>query len=163
MSDDRYAAPESEILNDKQDELASRWKRLGASLLDTIILMLVIIPVMFLTGGFSGVASGEPPSFLYNLVIGIIGLVIFVLINGKFLVSSGQTIGKKALGIKIVDMQGNLPTLGDHLVKRYAVFMLPGQVPIIGPLFSIINVLFVFRSDTRCIHDLAGGTKVVDC
>ncbi|MBD3392455.1 MAG: hypothetical protein GF418_10265 [Chitinivibrionales bacterium] len=34
-------------------------------------------------------------------------------------------------------------------------------IPILGSLFALINVLFVFREDHRCIHDLIAGTKVV--
>ncbi len=143
--------------------LASRWDRFFASLLDGIIYCIIVIPVMYFTGGFDGISQGIQPSLGYNLVISVVGIITFIILNGKLLISSGQTIGKKAIGIKIVDLNGNLPTLNDHLLKRYAFYFIPGQIPFIGPFISIINILFIFGSEKRCIHDLVAGTKVVDC
>ena len=143
--------------------LASRWDRLFASILDAIIYCIFIMPIMYFTGGFDGMAQGIQPSLGYNLAIGVVGIIAFIILNGKLLISSGQTIGKKAIGIKIVDLNGNLPTLNDHLLKRYAVFFIPGQIPFVGPLISIVNILFIFGNEKRCIHDLVAGTKVVNC
>jgi uncharacterized RDD family membrane protein YckC len=106
--------------------------------------------------------EGVQRSIGYNLVIGLLGLGVFILINGKLLIANGQTIGKKLLGIRIVDLNGDLPELKKHLIKRYAVFFIPGQVPAIGQFFSIINILFIFGKQKRCVHDLAAGTKVVE-
>ncbi|MGX5201054.1 RDD family protein [Aliikangiella sp. IMCC44632] len=163
MSDNVYQAPESDIINHEAvlAPLASRWARLGASLIDTIILMCVLIPLMFMTGGLYTIEAGIEPSLTYNLMISALLIVAFVLINGAFLVRDGQTLGKKLLGIKITDMQGNLATK-NHLIKRYAVYFLPGQIPVVGQFFSIVNILFIFGKEKRCIHDLAGGTQVID-
>jgi uncharacterized RDD family membrane protein YckC len=30
------------------------------------------------------------------------------------------------------------------------------------PFYSLVDVLFIFRDDRRCIHDLIAGTKVVE-
>ncbi len=84
----------------------------------------------------------------------------FIVINGKLLICNGQTIGKKALGIKIVDTNGNLPEK-QHLIKRYGVYFLPGQIPVIGQIISLINVLFIFGPEKRCLHDLLGDTIVI--
>ena len=163
MSENIYEPPTSDVRveSTEQNELASRWKRLWASLLDSLILMLIILPVMYFTGGFEGVSAGVQPSMGYSLLMGLFGLIVFVLVNGKLLVDNGQTIGKKILGIKIITDNGELPTLKEHLLKRYAVFFLPGQIPLVGQIFSIVNVVFIFGKQKRCIHDIAGGTKVV--
>ena len=31
----------------------------------------------------------------------------------------------------------------------------------IVPLFGIVDVLFIFREDRRCIHDMIAGTRVI--
>ena len=36
------------------------------------------------------------------------------------------------------------------------------MIPVLGPLFSLVNVCFIFREDRRCIHDLIAGTQVVN-
>jgi len=164
MNDDVYAPPQSDIdvAPKSQEILASRWERLWASLIDTVIQMVVIIPVMYYTGFFQQIMKGHEPSLQYNLAIAGVGLITFIVFHIKFLISSGQTIGKKILGIKIVDLHGQLPSIKTNLPIRYAVFFIPAQIPIIGQLLSIINILFIFGKEKRCLHDYAAGTKVVE-
>jgi uncharacterized RDD family membrane protein YckC len=163
MDNDIYTAPQAELVDPSSENnaLASRWKRLWASMLDGLIMSTVTMPVMYFTGGFDGISKGIEPSFEYSLMIAGLGIAIFIIINIKLLVNNGQTIGKKVLGIKIVDLEGNLPGLKKHLFKRYAVYFLPGQVPFGGPIFSMINILFIFGKEKRCIHDLVAETKVI--
>jgi len=161
---ENQAVSSMEDLPEENDQdLASRGSRLGASLLDSLIMMLFMIPVMFFTGGFDGISEGTQPSLGYNLAMGLLGLIVFLLINFKLLKDKGQTVGKRIVGIKIVDMAGNQATWGDNLTKRYAIFFIPGQVPLIGQIFSIVNVLFIFGKEKRCIHDYGAGTQVVKC
>ena len=124
--------------------------------------MVVTIPIMFLTGGFDGLTDGQSPSIGYNLLIGVLGLVACCLMNFQLLTQQGKTIGKKALGIKIVTLDGELPTAGNHLLKRYAAYFLPGQIPFVGQFISLINILFIFGGEKRCAHDYIAGTKVVE-
>ena len=100
MSENIYEPPTSDVRveSTEQNELASRWKRLWASLLDSLILMLIILPVMYFTGGFEGVSAGVQPSMGYSLLMGLFGLIVFVLVNGKLLVDNGQTISSVRLG-----------------------------------------------------------------
>ena len=166
MTDNIYEPPQSKIDMDTadvaDDPLASRWSRLWASLLDSLIMMFIILPAMYFTGGFDVISTGEEPSLGYNLAIGVLGFIVFFILNTHLLINKGQTIGKSVLGIKIVDLDGNLPVFKNHILKRYAVYFLPGQVPIVGQMFSIVNILFIFGAQKRCIHDHAAGTKVVD-
>ena len=119
--------------------LASRWQRFWASLLDALTIVLITIPAMLFTGGFNGLAEGAQPSFGYTLFIGLLGLSFFFFINKRLLIEHGQTIGKKLLGIKIVDLNGNLPELKQHLLPRYATYLLPGHVPVVGQFFSVVQ------------------------
>lgn len=165
MSENLFTPPEANLVNetevDSVSNLASRWSRLGASLIDSFIMMLFLMPMMYFFGWFELIANGEQPSFLYTLAFGLLGIIIFIAVNLKFLIGNGQTIGKKLLNIKIVDMDGAKADLQKHLLKRYATYFIPSQVPIVGGIFSFINILFIFRKDKRCVHDLAGGTQVV--
>ena len=74
----------------------------------------------------------------------------------------GQTVGKKVLDIKIVGMDGNklefLPLIG----LRYAPLWIASYVPVVGGILAIVNILFIFRKDRRCIHDHIAGTQVVE-
>lgn len=89
MVDNVYKAPDSELELPANQEarkrpLASRWSRLFASLIDSIVLMLVMVPLMFISGGMAGMMQvGD--SLLYSLGMGISGIVIFLLINFNWL------------------------------------------------------------------------------
>lgn len=36
------------------------------------------------------------------------------------------------------------------------------QIPVAGSIFSLVDVLFIFREDHKCIHDLIADTIVID-
>lgn len=161
-----YSTPEAQLVDqvdDSEKPLASRWARLGASLIDSIIIMVIVMPVMYFTGGFEGIMEGRQPSFTYSIAMGLLSYVVFFVINYRFLLSNGQTVGKKVLDIKIVDLNGNVPAFQSQMLIRYAVYALPGQVPVVGFLFSIVNIVFIFGKEKRCLHDLVAKTKVVSC
>lgn len=141
---------------------ASRFTRLLASFFDGAIMMVFILPVVYYTGGFDGIAQRVQPSLSYSLLIGLYGIVVFVLLNSRLLLEKGQTIGKRALGIKIVTLSGELPDVTEHLLKRYGVYFLIGQIPIIGQTLSLLNALIIFGNESRCGHDYAAGTAVVN-
>ena len=143
------------------ENLASRWDRLWASLIDGLILMAIIFPVMYMTGGFDGISEGVQPSFGYSISIGLLAITVFFLINGKSLINEGKTIGKRHLGIKITALDGSLATVKKHLIKRYAFYFLLGHTPFIGQIISNVNILFIFGKNKRCIHDYVAGTKVI--
>ena len=140
--------------------LATRWQRLWASIIDSITVMFITLPIMYFTGMFDMVAEGRQPGLLYSLGIGLAGIAFFALINYQALTTKGQTIGKKVLGIKIVDLDESLPS-GKSLLTRYVAYFGFGQIPIAGPLISIINILFIFGKEKRCGHDYLGKTKVI--
>jgi uncharacterized RDD family membrane protein YckC len=77
------------------------------------------------------------------------------------LANQGQTWGKKLLKMKIVDLSGNLPDFGRLLLLRYGIGAVISIVPVLGSFYWIVDALFIFRGDRRCIHDLLAGTRVV--
>jgi uncharacterized RDD family membrane protein YckC len=61
-----------------------------------------------------------------------------------------------------VDAASNgAPTAVKLLGLRYVLVMLVAVIPFIGGLLGVIDFLFIFREDRRCVHDLIAGTKVV--
>ncbi len=145
--------------------LASRWLRLGAAVLDSIIGGLFIAPglvILFSAGMFSTPDSANPALLLAGMItLGSATLVLLV-IQIYLLVTRGQTLGKKFLGIRIVsfDDESN-PGFVKVFLLRMFVNGLIGAIPFVGLLYSLTDILFIFREDRRCIHDLIAGTKVV--
>jgi uncharacterized RDD family membrane protein YckC len=146
---------------DVQGELATRTSRVAASLIDLVILMALFFPILFITGWLEKNMAGEEISIWQTLLLSAISIGIFLIVNYKLLKNNGQTIGKKILKIRIVANEGGHAEVMNHLLKRYAVYFLPNQIPYFGTLFQLINICFIFREDKRCLHDIIAGTKVI--
>ncbi|GAB2507055.1 hypothetical protein GCM10027084_22220 [Pseudoxanthomonas sangjuensis] len=162
MEQNPYQAPETAVVDPaRDDQLAGRGERLAAALLDTVIMLVLVCPVMFTTGYWQAASSGQAPGFGMQLLYGLMGFVIFVLVQGYPLSASGQTWGKRLMKIRIVDLQGEKPSFATLIAKRYLPVQVAGLVPFLGNLAALVDVLMIFRADCRCGHDLIAGTRVV--
>ncbi len=129
--------------------LATRQDRFFAKLIDgalyagAIVVASIIIAV--------NVALG-----VTLLVLAIVGIPIVQVV---LLSRDGQTIGKKLLNVRIVSFEtGQNAGFGSNVVMRAWVNFLLGVIP----FCALADVLFIFRDDQRCIHDLIAGTHVVE-
>ena len=95
--------------------------------------------------------------------MGFVGIVAFVALNGYLLATSGQSIGKRIVGTRIVSVHdGKILPFGKVIGLRYLPFWVIAQVPFIGQVITgLVDPLFIFRGDKRCLHDLVAGTKVI--
>ena len=164
MTDENpYAPPDANVEVDADDvvELAGLGARLGGAIIDFIVSMVVILPVVFMVGFWDAMTTGGDSTMIlvWSFLIGFGG---YILVHGYFLATRGQTIGKIAMQTRIVSIEDNkiLP-FGKVVGLRYLPVSVISQIPLIGAVFGLINVLFIFREDRRCIHDLIAGTKVI--
>lgn len=167
---DPYRSPEADLAagwGGAPSDLADRWLRLAAVLIDGFIALVVMVPLM-LMGGYWEAAfeAGRSGGFGFmplgtTLLWAAIGFVVFALIQGYPLHARGQTWGKKLLSIRIVDLQGGKPSLSDLLLKRYLPTHAIVNVPCLGFVYALVDALMIFRQDQRCLHDLIAGTRVV--
>lgn len=177
-----------------QIKKVSKVKRAVAFFIDWYISTLLAgIPLLYMYSIQSG--STEVPASLaqfsgnLRIVAGLIGIVIitlyYVIVPLKF--NKGQTLGKKFLGVKIVQGDGSEVTaknlikreiLGVMLVEAGLVssskylrelFLISGMnsayrilalVAIVIPFISI--AIMIFNKESKMIHDIIGGTKVVE-
>ena len=163
MATDIYAPPSANLASNLEVEpdLAPRTGRLIASIFDSLVALVAIVPAIYFSGGIDQIVAGEPPTFTYSLALGVVTVTWFGLVNGRLLASKGQTLGKWILGIKIVDLEGNVPSVRHHLIARYLVYFVPGQIPRAGVILSTANILWIFGKQRRCLHDYVAGTRVV--
>ena len=164
MNDDNiYSTPEAnlEITENKEQILASRWTRFWAAILDSLFLAVVFIPVLYLFGVWDQLLTDQL-SIMSDILLSALALVIYVVLNSYFLASSGQTIAKKVLNIRVVDYETEeLLPFWKIVGVRYIPFFILSQVPFAGQTIGLIDSLFIFRKDNRCLHDLLANTKVV--
>jgi len=149
----------------EQLKLASRWQRLGASLVDVLVALAVVIPivaVMYGTGGLQEIAQNGKLSIGQNLFGSLFGFGAFLAINGSLLAKHGQTVGKRAVGIRIVSCKsGKLVPLSKIIFLRMLPFFLISKIPVLGKILPLLDILFIFGAEKRCIHDMIAGTVVL--
>lgn len=140
------AAPASPIA--QEPELASPGKRLLARIVDVLVL---IIPVIVLAFIFRG--------FIFTLVVAI----LFGAYEVMMISNSGQTIGKKALGIKVVDEDsGQIPDL-QAAGMRWGVPQILSLIPFVGWIIGLVIYLsLLWRPKRQGFHDTAAHTIVIE-
>lgn len=139
----------------RQNLPAPRRKRRLAKLID----LLLIIGAALLGNLIQRVVLRDPAS---NVLVLPASFLLLWGIQSYFLLDAGQTLGKKALGIRLVSADtGAQPHWLALLLLREPLSIVISLIPVIGQLYRIVDVLFMFREDQRCLHDHIAGTVVV--
>ena len=123
--------------------LAGRGSRLSAVIIDGLIGVVPFIILIFISPNLGLLLLAGV--FIYQMVL---------------LTKSGQTLGKKALGIRIVKV--NTGQNGGFVSNVLLRIVLNGVLGFILPFYSLVDALLIFRRDRRCIHDLIAGTHVIE-
>jgi uncharacterized RDD family membrane protein YckC len=149
-------------------ELASRGTRLGAKTLDGLafaaVAMIVgmgsavAIPLLQMGRGPRPFLLGYEIAAFGTMFLAMAGLVVW---NCVWLHRYGQTLGKRALRIRIVRTNGERAGLGRIFLLRFLPVFLLGLIPFLGPLLSLADTLLIFRDSRQCLHDQFADTVVV--
>ncbi|WP_455203320.1 RDD family protein [Kaarinaea lacus] len=166
MSDveDIYKAPQANLeqaVETDELQLASRSSRFWAAMIDGIISVAVTFPLMMGLGIWEMSMQGVEPPMTAMLILAVISMAAFLAIHGYFLKKDGQTLGKKVLKIYIVGLDGQLLAFPKLIGLRYVPLWIVAYIPVVGGFLPLVDILFIFRKDRRCVHDLIAGTKVV--
>lgn len=132
--------------------LAGRGERLAAKIIDNLIVYLPLILISILTSGADGTDSPEEGVFFWLV------LLIFFAVQAYLLTTQGQTIAKRWLKLRIIDMKTQK---AGGFVKNVLLRSVVNGIFGIVPLYSLIDAMFIFRDDHRCVHDLLAGTIVI--
>ncbi|MBB5032304.1 RDD family protein [Prosthecobacter vanneervenii] len=167
-----YAAPQSNVISSAMSpvrELASLGQRLGAALLDFLVGGVVVGVPYAIAMASMGMAEGSHQEGLttgakIGFAVAGIGFLALIIYNLVLLSTKGQTIGKKWLGIRIVT-HPDCQKAGfvKAVLLRGFVNGIIGAIPLLGALYSLIDICCIFRADRRCIHDMIAGTQVIKC
>ena len=139
-------------------EIASAWLRLGAALLDTIFGMLV-----FFAAGLLGflVVGFDEERIVIAVVLAIMASVAYVVVHYAMVAASGQSPGKKAVGIKIIRVDGRELGFGGMLVREIVGKAIPSMVPILNIVWLLSYVWILVDAQRQGWHDKIAGTYVV--
>jgi uncharacterized RDD family membrane protein YckC len=121
---------------------------------------------MILFGGL-GLLFGNKDAALTALGLSMLVVLPIGILNLVWLASSGQSIGKRVMKIKIVTTDMSQGGFWKFCVVRGGAIPLLGNIidliiPLhLGSLLIIVDCLFVFAKDHRCLHDRLAKTRVV--
>lgn len=146
--------------NGEQRELAGMGSRLGARIIDWILLAVASVIVLFIL--FGGLGSSERGFFAALFLSLLVITTIVLLYEVTMIAILGQTLGKKWAGAKVVRADnGEVPGWGKSFVR----WLLPGLVniiPVIGNIaFLLVYLSPVFSKTRQGWHDMAAATVVV--
>lgn len=149
-------------------QLAGRFRRLVATALDALFVPLLTIVLVMIAGVLEDAEDYRDSAWM--LWVLILAIASYLMLNGYGLWRRGQTLGKMIMGIAIVAA----PPIDDSpdanqlaplwkLICIRALFF-PLLFVVIVPQLAVLPILdqlFIFGKQRRCLHDLAAGTIVV--
>jgi uncharacterized RDD family membrane protein YckC len=154
-----YAPPKAAV-RDVRDPLAAtepagRGARLGAALLDGLVMgLMMYAPIVPLVYAGQNSSTGWAAGFG---LLALAGFIAWLWLTILFVKRNGQTIGKKAVGIKVVRSDGSPASLGRIFWLRNFVNGALGLIP----LYALVDHLLIFGEARQCIHDKLADTIVV--
>ncbi len=179
VAQNRFAPPRADVEDHQDGEAhmvtATRLSRLLACLIDSVGPMIL--------GALIGVAVAipayerykqqhmpgiEPPPLgtTHHVTagwawLGGLLLVGYVVWSALWVYRYGQTVGKRAMGIRVVRMDGSRVTFARFIFLRWLPLALLGLVPLVRYVIGLVDSLLIFRASSRCLHDDIAGTQVV--
>ncbi len=131
------------------------WRRFAAFLIDGLILGAINYLISMLLGGGSsysyttgGGATNNPATTIASLVLSV---AYYVFYQAKM----GQTLGKKVMGIKVVDSAGKTPTIMTFFLREIIGKFVSGIILLIG------YFMVIWDGKKQGLHDKIASTYVV--
>lgn len=142
-------------------DLASLARRVGAAALDALVAVACQVPAIVLM--IAAAASSDSGQTSLLAIVAVVGMYlmafVFLAFQGYLVATSGQTIGKRVVRIRIVKQEDNeLPGFGRGVAVR---MLLNGLFALWAP-YALADVLFIFGATRECLHDRIARTKVVN-
>ncbi|MGA8851657.1 MAG: RDD family protein [Aeromicrobium sp.] len=152
-------------------QYATWWSRVGASLIDSLIaLLILVVPLgvgLFqafrdadVDPGTGEITGGVEPAGFILVGVGLLAYLAFDIWNRVFRMGrTGQSIGKKAVGIRVVAISHGGPIGLGAACGRWAVATFAGFV--LGCL-ALIDVLWpLWDEKKQALHDKVVGSVVL--
>jgi uncharacterized RDD family membrane protein YckC len=131
---------------------AGFWIRFVASLIDSVLLLIIILPLLIAVYGWEYFESTELVQGPFDFLVGWVFPAVAVIV---FWIYRAATPGKMAVGARIVDARtGEKPSTGQLIGRYFAYF-----VSLLPLLFGFLWAAFDARK--QAWHDKLAGTVVV--
>jgi uncharacterized RDD family membrane protein YckC len=151
--------------------LAGWWSRVGAAVIDGIIvgigavLILALFGSVFSVGFFASDEAGIV-SLIVGLLLSFLAIAIVALLYAPLMMArtNGKTLGRMAMGIRVVRAKGQPMTFGWAMLREVAVkALLFGFLSSLTfGLASLADVLWpLWDEENRALHDFIVDTRTV--
>ena len=138
-------------MNDIPFEYAGFWPRLGATLVDTVLLSLLTMPVMFLV---YGELYWDSDDFILGGWDVILNWICPLLATVAFWIYRSATPGKIVFGLEVLDMKtGSKLTVSTSIIRYFSYYL--SAIPL-----CLGFIWICFNSKRQGWHDLIAGTIV---
>jgi uncharacterized RDD family membrane protein YckC len=153
-----YQTPNSQIEtkeDNKSDRYAGFWARVVASIIDTVVWLMLTLPMLYLIYGEHYFIPDVNAPFLAGTMDAVINWILPIFIIIGFWVLKQGTPGKILLKMKIVDAKtGGCPTIKQWVI-RYIAYIPAALILFLGFLWII------WDKKKQGWHDKLAGTVVV--
>lgn len=166
-----YAPPLATISNPapamETHALASRAQRLAGAIIDGFLTSLGVLLGMVGTNISSLAEVGDDNPLAMYTSTGTFGVVAGLWMLGvtalhAYLVTTrGQSLGKIAVNTRIVRANGSRVNFVHGVLLRSWLLQGLAFVPLAGNLIGLVDAVFIFQKDRRCLHDHIAGTVVI--
>lgn len=134
--------------------LASIPARLTAAVLDALLTVGAALPALSLCSATD--LTGPSAAFLTGVCVFLLSIIQWFLVA-----TTGQSLGKRWVGIRIVRDDGRSVDLVHGVVLRTWLLHACFAIPVLGGSIAVVDALAIFGSTRRCLHDRIAGTKVI--
>lgn len=158
-------------MENQQMSYAGFWKRFVAFIIDSILVSIVetvlLVPILAMSGItiFRAIAFDESPSEIVGMVMALIAaylgwLLMTIVVSWLYFAlmessERGATVGKLALGIRVVDLSGKRISFA-RATGRYFAKILSSLILMIGYLMA------AFTDRKQALHDTIAGCLVIN-
>lgn len=153
------------------NQLASVSKRILAVLIDQLIMIAAIFPLLMHTGMdvlSKPMTSAHVQSIVESVpnhimtISALMILAVFV-VQTLMLIKKGQTLGKMAVGLRILDKNSlSLPSVTNILLIRTVLTNIAYSVPMIGMLLLVADfITMIIDKQKQSLHDKLAKTVVM--
>ena len=138
--------------------LAAMWRRVLAQLLDQLLIVIPVV-IVALAAGIRSTDDLTDKQFVINLAVVLSAFTYDFVMIGRW----GRTVGKFALGTRVVRVDTGGPVLWSSAAIRALIPLAAGVIPSVGSALSLVVYATAFWHPRRQgFHDRAAGTIVID-
>jgi len=180
IEQNRFAPPRAEV-GDSADAQAwmvdaGRGERFLAALIDGLVPTIALIGILVAVAlpayenyRQQHVPGIEPPPLGSGhhvttswAWLGTLALVGYLIYSAALVYLYGQTFGKRAMGIRVVRMDGARVDFSRFIFLRWLPVAVLGCIPLVGWIVTLlVDPLLIFRESRQCLHDEFANTRVV--